>query len=54
MHALMDFLTTDYGLMSLGVIAFMFVMLAYIYRFVAKHVAEDTAAHDKLVREGRA
>ncbi|MFZ4552886.1 MAG: DUF3149 domain-containing protein [Aquabacterium sp.] len=54
MHALMDFLTTDYGLMSLGVIAFIFVMGGYIGWFVKKHVAEDTAAHDKLVREGRA
>ncbi|HYR24517.1 MAG TPA: DUF3149 domain-containing protein [Aquabacterium sp.] len=54
MHALIDFLTTDYGLMSLAVIAFIFVMGGYIAWFVNKHVKEDTAAHDKLVREGHA
>lgn len=46
-----DFLTTDYGLMSLAVIVFMFVMLGYIGRFVARHVKEDTLRHDKMVRE---
>jgi uncharacterized membrane protein YkvI len=51
MHAWIDFFTTDYGLMSLAVIAFMFVMLGYIYRYVAKHVKEDTERHDRLVRE---
>ncbi len=51
MHAWNDFLTTDYGLMSLAVIAFMFVMLGYIYRYVARHVKEDTEKHDRLVRE---
>jgi hypothetical protein len=54
MHAWNDFLTTDYGLMSLAVIAFMFVMLGYIYHYVAQHVKEDSEKHDKLVREGRA
>lgn len=53
MHAWNDFLTTDYGLMSLAVIAFMFVMLGYIYRYVARHVKEDTEKHDRLVREAR-
>ncbi|MBI3381941.1 MULTISPECIES: DUF3149 domain-containing protein [unclassified Aquabacterium] len=51
MHAWIDFFTTDYGLMSLAVIAFMFVMLGYIYHYVAKHVKEDTERHDRLVRE---
>jgi Protein of unknown function (DUF3149) len=53
MHALIDFLTTDYGLMSLAVIAFMFVMLAYIGWYVGKHVKEDTERHDRLLREAR-
>ncbi|MEJ5897955.1 MAG: DUF3149 domain-containing protein [Aquabacterium sp.] len=54
MQALTDFLTTDYGLMSLAVIAFMFVMLGYIAWYVAQHVKQDTERHDKDVREGRA
>mgnify|MGYP000576558851 CR=1 FL=1 len=54
MHALRDFFTTDYGLMSLAVIAFMFVMLGYIAWYVAQHVKQDTERHDKDVREGRA
>lgn len=53
MHAWIDFFTTDYGLMSLAVIAFMFVMLGYIAWYVAKHVKEDTERHDRLVREAR-
>ena len=54
MQALTDFLTTDYGLMSLGVIAFTLIMGAYIGRFVARHIKEATEAHDSAVREGRA
>ncbi|MEY4764698.1 MAG: hypothetical protein RI907_1371 [Pseudomonadota bacterium] len=54
MHALNDFLTTDYGLMSLAVILFVLVMGAYIGWYVAKHVKADIARHDRLVREGRA
>ena len=54
MHALRDFFTTDYGLMSLAVIAFMFAMLGYIGWYVARHVKADVAEHDRLVREGRA
>jgi len=53
MHAWIDFFTTDYGLMSLAVIAFMFAMLGYIGWFVAKHVEEDTARHDRLQREAQ-
>jgi len=50
MQAWKDFLTTDYGLMSAAVIAFMFVMLGYIGRFVARHVKEDTEAHERELR----
>jgi hypothetical protein len=53
MHAWIDFFTTDYGLMSLAVIAFMFAMLGYIGWFVSKHVKQDTEAHERLLREGR-
>jgi hypothetical protein len=51
MQAWIDFFTTDYGLMSLAVIAFMFAMLGYIGVYVSRHVREDTERHDKLVRE---
>jgi hypothetical protein len=54
MQAWSDFFTTDYGLMSLIVIAFVFVIGGYIGWFVKKHIKEDTEAHDRLVREGRA
>ena len=54
MHALNDFLTTDYGLMSAAVIAVTLVMGAYIGWFVRKHVRESIAAHDRLVAQGRA
>ncbi|MBK7314902.1 DUF3149 domain-containing protein [Candidatus Aalborgicola defluviihabitans] len=50
MQALKDFLTTDYGLMSLAGLAFMFAMLGYIARFVARHVKEDTEAHERELR----
>lgn len=42
MKALQDFLTTDYGLMSLVVIAVAIYMMVYIFRFVMRHIREDT------------
>ncbi|WP_290871429.1 DUF3149 domain-containing protein [Aquabacterium sp.] len=53
MQAWIDFFTTDYGLMSAFVIAFVIVMGSYIGWYVAKHVREDTERHDRLVREAR-
>lgn len=50
MKAWIDFFTTDYGLMSLGVIAFTLVMGAYISRFVSRHIKEDTEAHERELR----
>jgi hypothetical protein len=44
MRALTDFFTTDYGLLSAASIAFMLVMLAYIFNYVRRHVAQDEAA----------
>lgn len=51
MHAWIDFFTTDYGLMSLLVIAFVFVIGGYIGWYANKHIKEDTERHDRLVRE---
>lgn len=44
MKALQDFLSTDYGLMSLGVIAFMLGMGVFFVRFFVRHMHEDEAA----------
>lgn len=43
MQALNEFLTTDVGLLSAGVIAFMLLMGAYYVRFFLKHMHEDEA-----------
>ncbi|MGD9833217.1 MAG: DUF3149 domain-containing protein [Piscinibacter sp.] len=43
MHALRDFFSTDYGLLSAGVIAFMLGMGAFYVRFFLKHMHEDEA-----------
>jgi hypothetical protein len=44
MHALKDFLTTDYGLMSLAAIAVTLGMGVFFARFFVKHMREDEAA----------
>ncbi len=41
MHALKDFLTTDYGLLSAAVIAFTLGMGLYFARYMARHIKED-------------
>ena len=43
MHALRDFFSTDYGLLSAGVIAVMLGMGAFYVRFFLKHMHEDEA-----------
>lgn len=53
MQAWIDFLTTDYGLMSLAVILFILGMAGFFAWYISKHVREDTAHHDQLVREGK-
>ncbi|WP_211208214.1 DUF3149 domain-containing protein [Leeia oryzae] len=40
-----ELFTTDIGLLSLFTIGFVLVIGIYIYNFVRRHVAEDTAAH---------
>lgn len=44
MAALNELLTTDVGLMSLGVIVFVVVIGAYFARFVTRHMREDAEA----------
>jgi hypothetical protein len=50
MHALQDFLSTDYGLMSLAVIVFMLGMGVFFVRFFLKHMHEDEAAAARALR----
>lgn len=42
MHALKDFFTTDYGLLSAAVIVVTLGMGVFYARFFAKHIKEDT------------
>jgi Protein of unknown function (DUF3149) len=44
MHALMDFFTTDYGLLSAAVIAFMLGMGWFYTSYFLRHMHEDEAA----------
>lgn len=41
MAALRDFFSTDYGLMSAAVIAFMLGMGVFFARFFLRHIKED-------------
>jgi hypothetical protein len=41
MHALVDFFSTDYGLMSAAVIAFMLGMGVFFVRFFLTHIEQD-------------
>ncbi len=43
MHAMRDFFSTDYGLLSAGVILFMLGMGVYYVRFFLRHMHEDEA-----------
>lgn len=42
MQAWKDFLTTDYGLLSAAVIAFMLGMVVFFINFFNRHIREDT------------
>ena len=43
MHALTDFFSTDYGLLSAAVIAFTLFMGGWYVNYFRRHIAEDTA-----------
>lgn len=47
MHALKDFLTTDYGLLSAAVIALTLAMGGFYARYFARHIREDCERHDR-------
>lgn len=44
MKAILDLFSTDYGLASVGVLAFIVVMAVWFYRFFARKMAESEAA----------
>ena len=46
MRALQDFLTTDYGLLSAGVIVFTLGMGVYYVNYFLQHIKADIAAED--------
>jgi len=43
MHALRDFFTTDYGLLSAAVIAITLGMGVFYARYISSHIREDAA-----------
>jgi len=46
MHALQDFFTTDYGLLSAAVLLCIFGMAAFYINYFVKHIKQDCAAED--------
>ena len=46
-HALQDFFTTDYGLMSAGVLVFTLGIGVFFARYMARHMREDGEAVDR-------
>ncbi|WP_338414491.1 DUF3149 domain-containing protein [uncultured Sphaerotilus sp.] len=50
MHALQDFLSTDYGLMSAAGLAFMLGMGVFFLRYFLRHIREDGEAAARAER----
>lgn len=51
MHALKDFFSTDYGLMSAAVIAITLGMGVFYARYITRHMREDAAAAERAARK---
>lgn len=51
MHALRDFFSTDYGLMSAAVIAFTLGMGVFFQRYIARHMRDDAAAAERAANK---
>jgi Protein of unknown function (DUF3149) len=47
MHALKDLFTSDVGIMSLAVIAFMLGMGVFFLRYFLRHIRDDAARADQ-------
>ena len=52
MHALQDFFSTDYGLMSAICLAITLGVGVFFYRFFMQNIRQDTAA-ERAAREGQ-
>lgn len=50
MHAFKDLFSSDAGLMSAAVLAFMFGMGVFFVRYVLKHVRDDSEAAARAKR----
>lgn len=50
MHALRDFFTTDYGLLSAAVIAITLGMGVFYARYFARHIRQDSEAAARAAR----
>jgi hypothetical protein len=53
MHALRDFLTTDYGLMSAAAIAITLGLGVFYARYFARHIREDSEAAARAAAAGK-
>ncbi len=51
MHALQDFFSTDYGLMSAICLAITLGVGVFFYRFFMQNIRQDTAAAERAARE---
>lgn len=53
MHALRDFFSTDYGLMSAVGLTITLGMGVFFLRYFLRHIREDTEAAERAARQGR-
>ena len=53
MKAIVDLFSTDYGLMSVGVILFVFVMAGFMRSFVARKIKESEQEQQRLANQPR-
>ena len=53
MKAIVDLFSTDYGLMSLAVILFVFVIAGYMKRFISRKIAESEREQARLAAQSR-
>lgn len=53
MKAIVDLFSTDYGLMSLGVIVFVFVIAWYMKRFISRKIEESVQEQARLAAQSR-
>ena len=52
MHALRDFFSTDYGLMSVASLVITLGMGVFFFRYFMRHIREDTEAAARAAQQG--